>query len=226
MNNSIERCSCGRHKRRADLEQTLRELSDRSSRFISDDELRSLETYARRMRGEIFFADRWVIVEGQADYMIVHALAHASGYNLDEHGVSVIDAQNNGSPATFAVLARALGIPWLGVFDGDDEGRKYIRAIRNRGFDDVELARRCRTHTAGDLEVQLVADGLGPELRETLAALDVPVGQDDGELLTRLRGNKTAYAATLAARVRGDLSLARRAPEAFRTTIEQLPGLK
>ena len=222
---TLLRC-CGRHKRRADLEQTLRELSDRSSRFISDDELRSLETYARRMRGEIFFADRWVIVEGQADYMIVHALAHASGYNLDEHGVSVIDAQNNGSPATFAVLARALGIPWLGVFDGDDEGRKYIRAIRNRGFDDVELARRCRTHTAGDLEVQLVADGLGPELRETLAALDVPVGQDDGELLTRLRGNKTAYAATLAARVRGDLSLARRAPEAFRTTIEQLPGLK
>ncbi len=222
---TLLRC-CGRHKRRDDLEQTLRELSDRSSRFISDDELRSLETYARRMRGEIFFADRWVIVEGQADYMIVHALAHASGYNLDEHGVSVIDAQNNGSPATFAVLARALGIPWLGVFDGDDEGRKYIRAIRNRGFDDVELARRCRTHTAGDLEVQLVADGLGPELRETLAALDVPVGQDDGELLTRLRGNKTAYAATLAARVRGDLSLARRAPEAFRTTIEQLPGLK
>ena len=222
---TLLRC-CGRHKRRADLEQILRELSDRSSRFISDNELRSLETYARRMRGEIFFADRWVIVEGQADYMIVHALAHASGYNLDEHGVSVIDAQNNGSPATFAVLARALGIPWLGVFDGDDEGRKYIRAIRNRGFDDVELARRCRTHTAGDLEVQLVADGLGPELRETLAALDVPVGQDDGELLTRLRANKTAYAATLAARVRGDLSLARRAPEAFRTTIEQLPGLK
>ena len=177
------------------------------------------------MRGEIFFAERWVIVEGQADYLIVHAMAHALGYNLDEHGVSVIDAQNNGSPATFAVLARALGIPWLGVFDGDDGGRKYIRAIRKRGFDDGEVARRCRTHLAGDLEAQLLADGLELELRETLAALDVSVGQDKEELLNRLRKNKTAYAAALAARLRGDLNLAQRALEAFRAAIEQLRGL-
>ena len=38
------------------------------------------------------------IVEGQADYLIVHALGRAQDYDLDEHGVSVIDAQNNGSP--------------------------------------------------------------------------------------------------------------------------------
>lgn len=218
------RC-CGHHERRSDLVKTLRNLRDRSSRFIEDDALRSLETCARRMRGEIFFAERWLMVEGQADYLIVHALAHAMRYNLDEHGVSVIDAQNNGSPATFAMLARALGIPWLGVFDDDDGGREHIRSIQNRGFDAAELARRCRTHPDGDMEAQLVADGLEPELRETLAALNVSVGQDEGELLHRLRSNKTAYAAALAARIRGDLDLAQRAPEAFRAAIEQLRGL-
>ena len=216
---------CGGHKRRSDLVKTLRDLRSRSSKFIDDDELRSLETYARRMRGEIFFAERWLMVEDQADYLIVHALGHALGYDLDEHGVAVIDAQNNGSPATFAVLARALGIPWLAVFDGDDAGRKYIRAIRNSGFDDDEIAQRCRTHPAGDLEAQLVADGLGRELRETLIALGISVGKDDGELLKELRENKTAYAATLAARLRGDSNLAQRAPEAFRIAIGQLRGL-
>jgi hypothetical protein len=44
------------------------------------------------VRGEIFFARRWLIVEGQAEYLIVHSLARSLGYDLDEHGVSVIDA--------------------------------------------------------------------------------------------------------------------------------------
>ena len=219
---------CGRHERRTELVGLLRDLRDRSSLYIGDDELQSLETYARRMRGEIFFAERWLIVEGQADYLIVHALAHAMDYDLDEHGVSVIDAQNNGNPGTFAVLARALGIPWLAVFDGDDEGRGYVQAIARRGFSDGELVERCRTHLAGDLEAQLLSDGLGPELREVLAELRFRDALDleDEALATALRHRKTAYAAALSTRLRTNANLVNRAPPAFRTTIEQLSGLK
>ena len=165
---------CGADERRLELEPLLRDLRTRSALHIDDDELQSLETYARRMRGEIFFAERWLIVEGQADYLIVHAVAHALDYDLDQHGVSLVDAQNNGSPATFAALARALDIPWLAVFDGDDAGKQFVQAIANRGFRAEELSQRCRTHAAGDLEAQLVDDGLGPELREVLAALEYP----------------------------------------------------
>ena len=68
-------------------------------------------------------------------------------YDLDEYGVSVIDAQNYGNPATFAVLARALDIPWLAVFDGDDAGKGYCEAIAKRGFTNDEIGHRCRTHT-------------------------------------------------------------------------------
>lgn len=49
---------------------------------------------------------RCVSVEGQADYVLAHATSHALDYDLDRHGVSVIDAQNNGNPATFAALAK------------------------------------------------------------------------------------------------------------------------
>ena len=223
---ALLRC-CGRHQHHAELQGTLRNLRDRSSHYIDDDELQSLETYARRMRGEIFFAERWLIIEGQADFLVVQALAHAMDYDLDEHGVSVIDAQNNGKPDTFAALARALSIPWLAVFDGDDAGRRYIDAIRSRGFSDAELDSRCRTHLAGDLEAQFVSDGLGPELREILADLNFQDAPNlAGEaLLQRLRDNKTAFAAEVASRLRGDPNLAQRAPAAFRTAIAQLPGL-
>ena len=218
---------CGEDKHRAELEKRLRDLRDRSSLYIDDSELQALETHVRRMRGEIFFAERWLIVEGQADYLVVHALAQAMKYDLDQHGVSVIDAQNNGNPATFAALARALGIPWLAVFDGDDAGQRFVRAIANRSFSAEEINRRCRTHAAGDLEAQLVADGLGPELREVLAALSIQDAHElnDEALVRRLRDDKTAYAAGFAARVHQDADLAQRVPEAFRAAIEQLRGL-
>ena len=218
---------CGRTKRRADLEKRLSDFGNRSALYIDDAELQALETYARRMRGEIFFAERWLIVEGQANYLVVHAIAHALDYDLDQHSVSVIDAQNNGNPAIFAALARALDIPWLAVFDGDNEGEKMKRAIARRGFSDEALAKRCQTHAAGDLEAQLVADGLAPELRDVLAASGISnaarLGGDS--LAKHLRQNKTTYAAQLAARIRQDAAMARRAPEAFRSAIKHLRGL-
>ncbi len=218
---------CGQDERRAELASRLCDLRAQSSLHVTDDELQALETYARRMRGEIFFAERWLIVEGQADYLIVHAIAHALDYDLDQHGVSVIDAQNNGSPAIFAALARALAIPWLAVFDGDEKGNEFIKQIQNRGFESTEIQKRCRTLPKGDLEEQLVADGLGPELRETLAGIDGENAKnlDDESLLHRLRSSKTKYAAELATRIRCNSELAARTPAAFRDAIEQLRGL-
>ena len=218
---------CGTYDRRTEITGTLRDLRDRSSLYVADDELRALETFARRMRGEIFFAERWLIVEGQADYLIVHAIAQAQDYDLDRHGVAVIDAQNNGNPATFAALARALAIPWLAVFDGDDAGQEYVHSIGARDFADEEVKMRCRTHPAGDLEAQLVADGLGPELRDLLTELGLHDGKDlsDEALLKKLRANKTDYAAALAARFRDDPDLVQRAPEMFRSAINNLQEL-
>ena len=218
---------CGSHPERSTIEDALRTLLDRSSLYVKDTELRSLETFARRMRGEIFFGQRWMIVEGQADYLVAHAIARGLDYDLDEHGVSVIDAQNNGSPEAFAVLARALAIPWLAVFDGDDKGYSYLNSLKNRGFDSEEIDRRCRTHGAGDLEGQFLADGLGPEVCEVLSELGVESASkmEEDELLRLLREKKTAYAALLAVRIAADPSMARRAPRAFRDAIHQLRGL-
>jgi putative ATP-dependent endonuclease of OLD family len=219
--------SYGTHPERAVIHGVLRDLRDRSQLFISDEELRQLETFARRIRGEIFFARRWMIVEGQGEYLIVHSLARSLGYDLDEHGVALIDAVNNGNPTLFAALARALGIPWTAVFDGDAAGQRYVNALAARGFDPAFIAQRCRTHAAGHLEDQLLADGLEPELRSILQAL----GQNDAAMIDRptlqrrLADNKIPYAAALAARLNGDGALAQRMPQAFRDAIASLRGL-
>ena len=216
------------HADKQKIHNDLRLLQNRSLLFVHDEELRALETFARRIRGEIFFAHRWLIVEGQAEYLIVHALARKLNYDLDEHGVSLIDAMNNGNPALFAALAHALGIPWLAVFDGDSAGLQYIQKIKDRGFDNAIVAKRCRTHMAGDLEKQLLADGLDHELRSVLKS----IGHSDAgtithqELQTRLTNHKIAYAAELSARVQDNDALAGSLPQAFRDAITELRGLK
>ena len=103
-----------------------------------------------------------------------------------------------------------------------------MKSIRNRGFSDHDLRERCRTHSAGDLEAQLADDGPVSELRDVLASVGVR-GADHlrgHALAAKLRDNKTAYAAELAARIRVDPDTARRMPAAFREAIEKLRGLQ
>jgi putative ATP-dependent endonuclease of OLD family len=217
----------GNNADRAMIHGVLRQLRDRSLLFIPDEELRALETFARRVRGEIFFAARWMIVEGQAEYLLLHGLGQGLGYDLDEHGVSVIDAQNNGSPDTFAAVARALGIPWCAVFDGDDAGRSYVTKIAARDFEAAFVAARCKTLPAGNLEQQLLTDGLEPDLRQVLQAIGQvdALTMDQPALERCLRAHKTRYAAELAHRIAADPSMALRMPQALRDAVMSLRGL-
>ena len=214
----------GNHADRHAIGETLRALRDQSSHYIEDNELQSLETFAKRMRGEIFFSRAWLLVEGQADYLMAHAIAGAMEIDLDEKGVSVIDTQNNGRPDTFAVLARALGITWVAVFDGDQEGRKYIKSITDRGFEKAEVDERCHTHSAGCLEEQLVADGLAVE---ALSLLGIEKAGDlsDDVILGHLIKSKTSYAAVLSRSLASRPSLLGRCPIAFREAIHQIEEL-
>ena len=164
-----------------------------------------------------------MIVEGQAEYLIVRSLARSLGYDFDEHGISVIDAQNNGKPSIFAALARALGIPWLAVFDGDEAGHSYVQEIKTRGID----SNLCFTLPEANLEKQLLADGLEKELRTILETL----GQSDAitidipTLEKRLSACKGKYAAELALRLVSDSGLTERMPKQYHDAIEILKAL-
>tara|TARA_R110002094_G_scaffold167286_1_gene150351 strand:- start:2149 stop:4062 length:1914 start_codon:yes stop_codon:yes gene_type:complete len=209
------------------IHAALRKACDASQEFISDAELEKLGTFARRIRGEIFFARRWLLVEGQSEYQLVHGIAKGLGYDLDEHGVAVIDFQNNGSPEIFAVLARALGYPWLAVVDGDHAGHDYIARITARNFSAAEIARRTYSLPAGFLEQQLVEDGLQNELKAILVSFGNAAATDfDNEtLISALENDKSGYAAVLAKQCAENQALAQRMPAPFRDAILALRGL-
>ena len=213
------------HEKRNEILAALKDLRSESALCMTDAELQSLETWARRMRGEVYFAERWMIVEGPADHLIVEALAQALGYDLDEHGVTLIDAQNNGNPAAFAALARALGIPWIAVFDGDRAGQEFKASIRNRGFDAEEVQRRCRMHDAGNLERQLIRD-LGDQLESFVKAVGCDPGLEEDDLANLLHEKaQPRLSALIAERVRTEDSFVQYLPAAFRVAINDLREL-
>lgn len=73
-----------------------------------------LAFHGRRVRGEIFFARRWILVEGVCEYLLIHALGRAFDWPVDAHGVSVIDFQKAGAPAFIRPWRRLLVFrgPW------------------------------------------------------------------------------------------------------------------
>ena len=193
--------------------------------LISPDDERELAFTGRRVRGEIFFARRWLLVEGPSEYLLLHALGRAFEWSLDQHGVSVIDFQNNGNASIYPALAEAFGIPWYMITDGDPEGERFRAQIIKRGFVDNDITDRFVTLPAlNTLEDQLLADGHENLLREIMSEIGFR-NMDrctPDELRARLENAKTDYMPALALRVAASPELAARMPAPFVEIVRRL----
>jgi len=184
-----------------------------------------LAFHGRRVRGDIFFARRWILVEGVCEYMLIHALGRALGWDVDTHGVSVIDFQQSGSAGIYPALATAFGVPWHMIVDGDPQSASFRDKVTERGFNDDDLVGRFATlPPPNKLEDQLLADGHEQLLREILAEAGLRTARTCGaeEFRGQLANWKTTYMSGLARRIVGDAALAARMPAPFVNLITSL----
>jgi putative ATP-dependent endonuclease of the OLD family len=208
-----------------DRTEAVRRLRHVCRILPSTEDEEELGVHGRRVRGEIFFARRWILVEGVTEYLLVHALGRALCWPLDTHGVAVIDFQQSGSAGIYPALAQAFGIPWQMIVDGDGEAAKFRQQILNRGFDEDDLVGHFMTlPPPNDLEDQLIADGHEPMLRQILADISGASASTcpPDEFRARLKNRKTGYMGVLSLRVAADPALAQRMPEAFLTLVTNL----
>lgn len=193
----------------------------------TDDDENELGFHGRRVRGEIFFARSWILVEGVTEYLLLHALGNALGVPLDTRGIAVIDFQQSGSAGIYPALAEAFGIPWHMITDGDDEATKFRQQILDRGFTEGDLGKKLTTLPKDhDLEDQLLADGHEQLLREIMgavsgkSALTCPFD----EFKARLKNKKTGYMGALSLRISTDKALAEKMPRPFVDLVTSLGG--
>lgn len=79
-----------------------------------------LQRYLDVTRAEIFFARRVIFVEGAAELMLVSALAKKEGFNLREHGVSLISVEGLNFDSFLPLFGeKALKIPVALITDAD-----------------------------------------------------------------------------------------------------------
>ena len=193
--------------------------------LISDTEEAELSFLGRRIRGEIFFAREWILVEGVSEFLLLQAIGRAFGYDLDQHGISVIDFQNNGNAGIYSALADGFGIPWHMATDGDAESEKFHGQLSKRGYFPNDFKNRVFTLCKGnDLEDQLLADGHEKLLREVLC--EVGIGKaakcSVEDLKSFLKNRKTAYMANLAPKVAANAELAAKMPKPLVAIVKAL----
>lgn len=205
----------------------VQELRQRSRILPSAEDEEELGFHGRRVRGEIFFARRWILVEGVTEHLLIHALGKALGWHIDAHGVAVIDFQQSGSAGIYPALAEAFNIPWHMITDGDGESAKFRQQLLNRGFTDADLVNRFMTlPPPRDLEDCLLADGHEAMLRDILGEIGGNTARTCpyDEFVARLKNKKTGYMSVLAPRIAGDPALAATMPTAFVNLINTLRG--
>ncbi|MBO1400007.1 ATP-dependent endonuclease [Vibrio cholerae] len=100
-----------------------------SQRSLSRDELRRIGFHIRFHRSGALFARCWLLVEGETEVWLFNELAHQCGYNLAAEGVHIIEFAQSGLKSLIKV-ARAFGIDWHVVTDGDPAGKKYSATVR------------------------------------------------------------------------------------------------
>ena len=84
-----------------------------------------LERYLDVTRAELFFARRCIFVEGAAELLMVNVLASKSGYNLREHGVSLISVEGLNFDSFMPLFGeKAINIPVAVVTDADPQIKK------------------------------------------------------------------------------------------------------
>jgi len=173
---------------------------------MPDTELTELQDSAKRIRGEIFFARKWLLVEGQSDYIVMSAASELLDYPFDANGVSIIDVQNCGKSESFAALARVFGFPWAALFDGDSSGDELVQKIKKREFTQALQDKAIFQFPSKiDLEAALV-DSLPSDITD---AILVELGKYDGisaisnkRRAKLLRNSKILAASKLAEKIR------------------------
>ena len=96
---------------------------------LGRDDLRRVSYHLRARRGAACFARCWLLVEGETEFWILPDLARLCGYDFAQEGIACVEFAQCGL-RPLVRLARALGIEWHVLADGDRAGQGYAESAR------------------------------------------------------------------------------------------------
>ena len=222
-----ELCSLQNLYMEEEVKTKLKNLYDESQLFLSDEEVMKLETFSKRIRGEIIFARAWVLCEGQTEYLLIKYFAELMNKPLDQYGVSVIDFKNNGTSGIFVTLSRIYNIPWIMLIDSDIAGNGYIKEVENRGLTNEEMLELVRKFPIENLTLEryLSKNGFAQEyieiLKEEGIRLDNKSGDEglEEDIVKKIQSDKLTHMNALINKLKVKGADESRIPDFFKNAI-------
>lgn len=130
------------------------------SGVFTDRELQAIDYSIRFARGHYLFSRCWLLVEGESDFHLMPLLFELMGLSQDQVSFSVLEISqviDKGEP--LIKFAKALGIQWFLMADGDHAGNDYVNRANNHLAKGEKLADRARTLTHADIEHEFWHNG-------------------------------------------------------------------
>ena len=97
---------------------------------LTPNEKRHFDYHVRVTKGAHLYARCWLLVEGQSEFWLFPRVASLMSSSIDEKNFAIIEFSQGGGPTPFIKAAKALGIEWFVVADGDSAGTNFIRSAK------------------------------------------------------------------------------------------------
>ena len=182
---------------------------------FTDRELQAIDYSIRLTKGHYLFSRCWLLVEGESDFHLMPLLFGLMGHSQDQVSFSVLEISqviDKGEP--FMKFAKALGIQWFLMADGDHAGTDYVNRANNHLTAGESLADRAKALTHADIEHEFWRNGFNDFIenmvtnaRKTQITTEA-AGDDDKKTKLLIKaaikheGGKPAFAQALVNEVR------------------------
>ena len=178
-------------------------------------ELQAIDYSIRLAKGHYLFSRCWLLVEGESDYHFMPLLFEVMGHSQDQVSFSILEISqviDKGEP--LIKFAKALGIQWFLMADGDQAGTDYVNRASNHLATGESLSGRALALAHTDIEHEFWHSGysefmLDMVLPQTRNQIDAQFAGDDAKKIKGFikaainqAGGKPAFARVLAAEVR------------------------
>lgn len=128
--------------------------------YLTPREIQAIDYNICLTRGYYLFSRCWLLVEGESDFHIMPLIFEAMGQSQDLVSFSVLEISqviDKGEP--FIKFAKALGIEWFLMADGDAAGGDYVTRASNYLDSGETLAGRACNLTQLDIEHEFWHNG-------------------------------------------------------------------
>ncbi|ABR74812.1 ATP-dependent endonuclease [Actinobacillus succinogenes] len=127
-------------------------------RELGKEDLRRLTFHIHHNRSLALFSRTWILVEGETEVWILAELAKLLDINLSMEGIRIVEFAQSGLRPLIK-YAKAMGIEWYVLTDGDEAGRKYSETAHNLLEEHEMSSQRITTLPKLDIEHFFYTEG-------------------------------------------------------------------